>query len=109
MKKKSAVTYEFDPARPKPLTRKQRAEIEALAARPDRTIDTSEIPPLSEKFWKTAERGRFYRPVKQQLTLRLDADVVAWFKRHARGGRGYQTNINRALREYVLRREKRAG
>lgn len=39
-----------------------------------------------------------YRPVKQQLSLRLDADVVAWFKD---AGDGYQTRINRALREYV--------
>jgi hypothetical protein len=43
----------------------------------------------------------FYRPVKQQLTLRLDADVVAWFKRHTTFNEGYQTRINRALREYV--------
>jgi uncharacterized protein (DUF4415 family) len=43
----------------------------------------------------------FYRPVKQQLTLRLDADVVAWFKSHTTSSEGYQTRINRALREYV--------
>jgi len=48
-----------------------------------------------------AKRGLFYRPVKQQLTLRLDADVVAWFKRHTTSNEGYQTRINRALREYV--------
>ena len=47
----------------------------------------------------------FYRTVKQQITLRLDADVVAWFKSHAPGGRGYQTSINRALREHVQRME----
>lgn len=76
---------------------------------PDEAIDISDIPPLTDEFWKTAERGKFYRPVKRQLTLRLDADVVAWFKGRARGGRGYQTNINRALREYVLGREKKAG
>ena len=43
----------------------------------------------------------FYRPVKQQLTLRLDADVVALFKSHTKSSEGYQTRINRALREYV--------
>ena len=48
-----------------------------------------------------AKRGVFYRPVKQQLTLRLDADVVAWFKSHTKSREGYQTRINRALREYV--------
>jgi len=43
----------------------------------------------------------FCRPIKQQLTLRLDADVIDWFKTHATSGEGYQTHINRALREYV--------
>lgn len=109
MKKKGTVTFKFDPTRPPPLTRKQKAELKALAALPDEAIDTSDIPPLTEEFWKRAVRGKFYRPVKQQITLRLDADVVAWFKRHARSGRGYQTNINRALREYVLRQERKAG
>ena len=48
----------------------------------------------------------FYRPVKQQITLRVDADVVAWFKEHAgENGRGYQTEINKALREHVVRVE----
>jgi uncharacterized protein (DUF4415 family) len=46
----------------------------------------------------------FYRPVKQQqLTLRLDADVVAWFKARAGSNEGYQTRINRVLCEYVQR------
>ncbi|MBM3950256.1 MAG: hypothetical protein FJ311_02240 [Rhodospirillales bacterium] len=109
MRKKGIVTVDFDPARPPPLTRKQKVRLKALAALSDEAIDYSDIPPTDEAFWKTAERGKFYRPVKRQLTLRLDADVVAWFKRHTRGGRGYQTNINRALREYVLGREKKAG
>ncbi len=89
------------------LTRKQKAELEALAALPDDQIDLSDVPEVRD--WSGAKRGLFYRPVKRQLTLRLDADVVAWFKRHARGGRGYQTDINRALREHVQRREKRVG
>ncbi|MDE0429207.1 MAG: BrnA antitoxin family protein [Caldilineaceae bacterium] len=40
------------------------------------------------------------------MTLRLDADVISWFKAHAQGSRGFQTDINRALREHVLRRER---
>lgn len=84
------------------LTRKQKAELEALEALPDAEIDTSDIPEVRD--WSGAERGRFYRPVKQQLTLRLDADVVDWFKRRVPGGKGYQTEINRALREYVHQR-----
>jgi uncharacterized protein (DUF4415 family) len=71
-------------------------------------IDLSDIPEVRD--WSGARRGLFYRPIKQQLTLRLDADVVAWFKAHAQDGRGYQTAINRALREYVEEREeKKAG
>jgi uncharacterized protein (DUF4415 family) len=98
----------LDPARPPPLTRAQRAELARLAAAPDADIDTSDIPELTEKFWSNAVRNPFYRPIKQQLTLRLDADVVAWFKRRA-AGRGYQTGINRALREHIERHEKKSG
>ncbi len=54
--------------------------------------------------WFDAKHGVFYRPVKQQITLRLDADIIAWFKALARGGRGYQTDVNGALREHVQRR-----
>jgi uncharacterized protein (DUF4415 family) len=53
----------------------------------------------------TAEMGEFYRPIKRPVTLRLDADVVAWFKAD---GRGYQTRINRALRKVMLE-ERKAG
>ena len=81
------------------LTNQQKAEIEALAALPDERIDTSDIPEIPD--WSGAGRRTLYRPVKQQITLRLDADVVAWFKSNARGGRGYQTEINRVLREHA--------
>jgi uncharacterized protein (DUF4415 family) len=103
------VTYEFDPENPPPLTEAQKAEIAALKARPESEIDTSDIPELTEKFWRNAVRNPYFRPVKQQLTLRLDSDLVAWFKRHAEGGKGYQTGINRALREYVEQKKKKAG
>src|SRR3984893_18135458 len=83
----------------KPMTARQLAELTALAALPDDAIDTSDAPPMTD--WSGAKRGLFYRPVKQQLTLRLDADVIAWFKTHAASDEGYQTRINRALREYV--------
>ncbi len=89
----------------KRLTRGQLAELKALAVLPDRAIDTSDVPEVLD--WSGAKRGLFYRPVKQQLTLRLDADVVAWFKRHTTSNEGYQTSINRALREYVQRRASR--
>jgi uncharacterized protein (DUF4415 family) len=84
------------------LTARHRTELAALAALPDERIDTRKMPETSD--WSGAKRGLFYRPVKRQLTLRIDADVVAWFKRRAPRGKGYQTDINRALREYVQRR-----
>ena len=67
----------------------------------DAHIDTSDIPEIID--WSNAERGRFYRPIKQVVTIRLDADVIAWFKAR---DRKYQTAVNRALREYMLEREK---
>ena len=89
------------------LTEAQRAELDALEALPDDQIDTSDIPETLD--WSGAKRGLFYRPVKQQITLRLDADVVAWFKQQADGGRGYQTDINRALRSHVEQVERQAA
>ena len=83
----------------KRLTAAQRAEIKALAALPDAKIDTRDMPEI--RNWNGAQRGLFYRPVKKQLTLRLDADIIAWFRNKTRKGKGYQTDINRALREYV--------
>ena len=78
------------------MTPEQRAELKSLSALRDDAIDTSDVPELLD--WSGARRGLFYRPVKQQLTLRLDADVVAWFKSHTTSNEGYQTGINRALR-----------
>jgi uncharacterized protein (DUF4415 family) len=81
------------------LTPEQQAELKALTALPDDQIDTKSIP--EQRDWTGGRRGIFFRPVKQQLTLRLDADVVDWFKTRSPGGEGYQTRINNALREYV--------
>jgi uncharacterized protein (DUF4415 family) len=100
MKRKNAVTYELDPQRPAPLTAAQKAELAALAAVPDGQIDTSDVPPLSETFWKNAVRNPFYRPVKQQVTVRVDADVLAWLRST---GRGYQSKLNDILRQAMLR------
>ena len=76
-------------------------QIRTLAAMPDDQIDTTDAPEILD--WSDARRGVFYRPVKQQITLRLDADIIAWFKANAPGGRGYQTDINGALRDHVQR------
>ena len=81
--------------------RRQRLQeqIRALEAMPEDQIDTADIPEILD--WSDARRGVFYRPVKQQITLRIDADIIAWFKAQAHEGRGYQTDINGALREHV--------
>lgn len=83
------------------LPTKVQLELLALDELADEDIDLSDIPEITD--WSGAERGKFYRPVKQQITLRIDADVIAWFKAQAPQGRGYQTNINQALREHVRR------
>ena len=82
-----------------PITPDRRRKLAKLAERPDSEIDFSDLPPLKESFWRNAVRNPFYRPVKQQLTVSLDADVVAWLRRQ---GRGYQTRLNRVLREAML-------
>jgi uncharacterized protein (DUF4415 family) len=97
MKKKGFVRYELDLEAPPNPERK--AELEALAALPDEQIDTSDIPPLTDAFWRNAARNPFYRPVKKQLTVRLDADVLAWLRA---AGRGYQTKLNGILRRAML-------
>ncbi len=81
------------------LSAKQERELKKLADRPDSEIDFSDIPELTEKFWRNAVRNPFYRPVKKQLTLRLDADVIAWLRRR---GKGYQTRANALLRAAML-------
>jgi uncharacterized protein (DUF4415 family) len=59
----------------------------------DAEIDYSDIPALDKSFLKKATTA--WPPVKKQLTIRLDADVLKWIRGH---GKGYQTRINRILR-----------
>ena len=99
------MRIEWDPAKsesnktmPK-LSADARKELEALAAMPDSEIDTSDIPEIRE-LPSDAVVGRFYRPKKTTVTMRLDADVVAWLKA---SGEGYQTRINAYLRELMYR------
>ncbi len=88
--------------RSNPIPSELQAEIETLADLPDEQIQTDDIPEVQD--WSNAKRGVFYRPVKQQITLRLDADLIEWFKANHSKDEGYQTSINRALREYVSQR-----
>ena len=84
----------------KQLTAKKRAELQRLARRPDREIDLSDIPEIRQ-LPSDAVIGRFYRPKKQSVTIRLDADVLAWLKA---SGEGYQTRVNTYLRQLMARR-----
>jgi uncharacterized protein (DUF4415 family) len=77
----------------KKATRGQAKEIRALKRMKDEDIDLSDIPATAD--WNKAVIGKFYRPIKKPLTIRIDADVLAWLKGH---GKGYQTRINGLLR-----------
>ena len=83
-----------------PPSKELLAELKEAAALPDERIDTSDPDAPEVKDWSGSVRGRFYRPVKKQKTLRIDADVLAYFQAL---GPGYQTRINRVLRASMLR------
>jgi uncharacterized protein (DUF4415 family) len=81
----------------KKLTKQQKRDIQALAARKDKDIDFSDVPPVVD--WSGAEIGRFHSPRKKPVTMRLDSDVIDWLKVD---GRGYQTKANALLRHAML-------
>ena len=103
--RKAARTGARRAGKNKDLTAKQKRELSALAAISDDQIDTRDIPELPPAAWKDAVRGRFYRPVKQAVSMRLDTDVIAWLKKP---GKGYQTRANRILRQRMLDEIRRA-
>ncbi|WP_408207265.1 MULTISPECIES: BrnA antitoxin family protein [Paraburkholderia] len=72
-----------------------------LAKTDDAQIDTSDLPELGDDFFQRAE---LHVPPKQAVTMRLDADVLSWFKEQ---GQGYQTRINKLLRAYMLAHQRR--
>jgi uncharacterized protein (DUF4415 family) len=76
-----------------------RKELSLLAAKPEGEIDFSDLPATQREDWQGAERGKFYRPIKQQLTVRVDADVLEWLKSQ---GSGYQSRLNDILRNAML-------
>jgi uncharacterized protein (DUF4415 family) len=75
------------------------ARLDALFARPDSEIDLSDIPEWTAEDFKNAVRGKFYRPLKEQVTAKVDSDVIAWLKS---SGPGYQTRMNAILRRAML-------
>jgi uncharacterized protein (DUF4415 family) len=79
------------------LTREQRRDIKAVAAKKDGDIDFSDVAPILD--WSRAEMGRFFQPKKKAVTIRLDTDVIGWLKGY---GPGYQTKANMLLRTAML-------
>jgi uncharacterized protein (DUF4415 family) len=75
--------------------------LKALDAVTDEDIDTSDLPELEDDA--AGQRGRLYRPVKIPVSIRIDADVVAYFKEAFSTTGGYQTAINAVLRQYMNR------
>ncbi len=86
----------------KKVSRKQAKELAALAALRDEKIDLTDLPEVLD--WSGAVVGKYYRPIKKSLTIRLDADVLAWLKAQ---GSGYQTRINLMLRAVMESRARR--
>jgi uncharacterized protein (DUF4415 family) len=82
---------------PNKLSKKLEAELKALEAMGDEGIDYSDIPRRTD--WSGAVAGRFYRPIKKPLTVRIDVDVLAWLRAK---GAGYQTRMNGILRDAML-------
>ncbi|MFZ0962798.1 MAG: BrnA antitoxin family protein [Terriglobia bacterium] len=79
-------------------------EMEDLRRLKDEEIDFSDIPEKTD--WSQAVRGKFYRPIKESLTIRIDADILAWLRGQ---GKGYQTRINAMLREAVARQIRKGA
>ena len=86
------------------LTEAQLENLKRLAERPDDEIDYSDIPEITD--FSGFEVGKFYRPVKEAVTVRLDADVVHWLKRD---GKGYQTRLNAILRREMEKSGRKAA
>lgn len=76
--------------------------LEEIQNMPDSAIDTSDIPELDDHFW---ENAKMVKPItKKAISIRLDSDVLDWFKAQ---GKGYQSIINNVLRSYVNHQENK--
>jgi len=89
-KLKGITQFELDPSKPPKLSKRQKARLDSMT---DADIDYSDIPELTDEYL-----AKFYKPVKQVVTLRLDADVLSWLKKkHPK----YQTAVNNILRQHM--------
>ena len=86
-----------DPA----IKEKSKTDWERIDAMTDEELDYSDNPPLDEDFFSEAIT---WRGNKQQITLRLDQDVLDFYRKQ---GKGYQTMINSVLRKYMEAQKKR--
>lgn len=93
---RTTVKLKLDPEHPQSLTAAQRKRLQASADKPDTDIDYSDIATMSAEFWAKHRPARV--EPKAQVTLRIDQDVLDYFKE---GGKGYQTRINEVLRSFV--------
>ena len=85
-------------------TKKQKKELEALAAMPDKKIDFSDISEITERQWKGAVRGWFARPETRHISIRLSTvDLVIANKLAAAKGLPYQTYIKSLLHESLVK------
>lgn len=86
------VKYTLDPNNPSKMSAENMARFDAIK---DEDIDYSDIPELSEEFFKKAKRANEFRQGKTRVTMRLDTEVIDWLREQ---GKGYQTRANRILR-----------
>jgi uncharacterized protein (DUF4415 family) len=95
MSKTTTVKRTLDLSQPPVLSAAQKARLDALAAKTDAQIDYSDIPSRPDAVWTKAVN---FPGAKQQITLRIDGDVLDFFRHE---GARYQTRINAVLRAYV--------
>lgn len=99
------VKFKLDLKNPKPVSAVQRKRLAVVAAMPDSAIDYRDIPKQVGALQWTRPGALVSSENKQQITLRVDADVLNFFKAT---GKRYQSRINAALREYVKAHAKSA-
>ena len=88
------------------FTTAQQAELDMLSRLPDARINTDDIP--EQQDWTDAKRGLFSRPPHDELAVRVDARIVAWFKTHQTDTEGYEARINTVLRAFVAEQDAEA-
>ncbi len=98
MSARNTVKFKLDPENFPPLTDEQRKRLKEVEAMPDVEIDYSDIPRQTGTVQWTRPGALVPAKSKQQVTLRLDADVLNFFKGT---GKRYQSRINAVLREYI--------